>query len=163
MGWFNKETKSGSEELEEEFYQRKKRLEEKFLVQAKFDDDVVEMPVDFEIGKDWFRLEENTTGLVEFRCFSEDAKEMINGVERETKSAQNWWKKGSTLATHYHPDADEYIYLVHGLLEVITEHHGIMREEVYDSSDNQPIYIPKGMKHYTKALTNCSFVVKFVF
>lgn len=163
MKWFGNNKKNDSEKLEQEFYERKRKLEEKFLVPAKFDDDVLELPIDFEIGKDWTRLKEQTTGIVQFKCFSEDAREMINGVERKTKSAQNWWKKNSTLATHYHPDADEYIYLVHGLLEIITEHRGIIREDIYSSSDNQPIYIPRGMKHYTKALTNSSFVVKFVF
>lgn len=158
---FNKTPKVTKDE--EEFYKRKKKLEEKFCVSATFGSSSLEMPIDFEIDKEWTQLKDHTTGLVQFKCFSEEARELINGVERVTKSAQNWWKKGSTLKTHHHPDADEYIYLVHGVLLLILEKEGIKIEKTYIAELDQPIYIPKGMKHFTKALTDCSFVVKFVF
>ena len=154
--WGNNKPKADSEE---EFYKKLTELRSRFQIGATFDN----APVDFEIGEHWTQLKGNCHGLVQFRCFSSDAKESINGVERLTKSAHNFWRKGSFINGHYHEDADEYLYLVHGVLEVMTIENGKSVERVYESDSKQPIIIPRGVKHFVKALTNVSFVVKFIF
>lgn len=159
-----KEQKEKSALLEQQFYCRKNALIEKFSIAAKFEGEVDDFIVDFHIGQEWAKLTEYAEGIIEFRCFAEEAWEEIDGVKRKTKSAQNWWTKGSTVKSHYHSDADEYLYLVHGILEVITkDEYGVYTEKTYTAQNDQPIVIPKGLKHYVRAITEVSFVAKFVF
>ena len=163
MGFFTKQKKELSS-LEQEFYSKKKKLEEKFSIAAKFTNELEEFKVDFEIGEEWQLLKVHSNGHIEFRCFSSDAKELINGQEKITKSAQNFWRKGSFVKTHYHTEADEYIYLVHGVLEILTKNKdGSFTENTYDSLSKQPILIKAGTYHFIKCLAQASFVTKFVF
>ncbi len=162
MNIFKLNKKQSVDEIE--FYKRKKILEEKYSLSAKFKSSPNDVKVDFQIGKEWTLLKSYSNGHIEFRCFTEEAFEEIQGVKRKTKSAQNFWKKGSFIKTHYHSDSDEYIYLVNGVLEIVLEDsYGNITEKVYNSGTDQPIIILAGVKHYVKCLTQASFVSKFVF
>lgn len=152
--------KEPTNDIEAEFYNRLSQVRSRFAIQANFED----IPIDFEIGKEWVTLDNHCHGFVQFRCFSAKATELINGVKRKTKSAHNYWDKGAIIFGHYHSGAEEWIYLVHGTLEVRIINDDLSETEtVYESSSDQPIIIKKGQRHIVKALTEASFVVKFVF
>lgn len=156
MLWTKKKRRSATED---EFYERIEKLRKQFAVGATFDNVVV----DFEIGEDWQQLQDNCHGLVKFRCFTSNAHESIEGVERRIKAAHNFWTKGSFINGHFHADCDEWLYLVEGTMEVLTIENGEEKEKCYTSDSPQPIIIKRGVKHFVRALTDVSFVVKFVF
>lgn len=120
-------------------------LVEKATISLKFGD----IPVDFKIQDDWEKLKAHSIGDIRFKNFySKD----------NVVSAHNFWAANSVIFEHHHSNADAYIYLIDGLLEVIIEE---TKFTVIPDRDN-PFQIPKGFNHSIKALETSVFVIKFV-
>jgi uncharacterized protein YjlB len=84
----------------------------------------------------------------------------------------NSWKKGTFSYTHYHPEADQYIYVVEGKL-LLTHLSGkldiLVPMELLKIDDiiSNPlalgwIKIPKSIRHSVRAVEDSQFVSKFI-
>jgi uncharacterized protein YjlB len=78
----------------------------------------------------------------------------------------NKWEKDAFLIPHYHSNADEYLYVTNGAVyvELYDEDGNITEKRTVTHRDSQPIVIPKGVRHFVKAVKrNTNFVVRFEF
>lgn len=120
-------------------------LTDKLSLTAHFGD----MPINFTMSRDWSKLKEHSVGDIRFRDFY---------TSNNIISAHNFWAKNSLVFSHCHSNADEFIYLVHGLLEVTIDHTVTL---IRPDKDN-PFIINSGIYHVIKALETSVFVSKFV-
>jgi glucosamine 6-phosphate synthetase-like amidotransferase/phosphosugar isomerase protein len=128
----------------------------KVTVGAKFEKrDVV---IDFNIPKNFVRFHEGLDhGVVEWREFFVDKKQNII-------SAQNRWAANSNMSTHSHPDCKEKLYVIHGMLGIITYHEDGTIKDKLELRPRDPEYvIQPGVPHYAYTKDeDTHFVVKFI-
>lgn len=141
---FHKNAKIAKEQksLFEEVYLE---LTKKMSVSTDFGD----VLIDFQLPADWQRLKGHSVGEINFRDFySRD----------NIASAHNLWAKDAVVFGHHHSNATEYIYLVHGLLEITMDNK---KTTIHPDTDN-PHIIPMAKRHSIRAIENSVFVTKFV-
>jgi len=99
-------------------------------------------------------------------------KNLFEDLQKGVLIRYNSWKKGTFSYTHYHPEADQYIYVVEGKL-LLTHLSGKLdilvpmeRLKIDDIISNPHalgwIKIPKSVRHSVRAVEDSQFVSKFI-
>jgi len=99
-------------------------------------------------------------------------KNLFEDLQKGILIRYNSWKKGAFSYTHYHPEADQYVYVVEGKL-LLTHLSGKldvlvpMEQLKIDDIISNPkaigwIKIPKLVRHSIRAVEDSQFVSKFI-
>jgi quercetin dioxygenase-like cupin family protein len=105
--------------------------------------------INFKSHREWEKLTEHSVGEIRHRHFFTDGL---------VASAQAFWEKGATVFRHCHSNADQFIYLINGRLEVDMDN----KKFIVEPDADNPFVIVAGMSHVIKALENSVLVAKFV-